>query len=307
MQVIAIYGAARAFIAGADIHEFGKPGHDPMLTMVCKTIEDCPKPVISVLHGPTLGGGLEVAISTHARVALPDLITGFPEVTLGIIPGAGGTQRGPRLIGIAETLDLATTGRRIGAQEALALGLIDRIMDGAPRDVALAMAREVIAGTLATRRTADLTVIPDPEAVERVTTQLMQTQAHLFAPHKAVQAVAASTEPLDIGMARERALFDDCIASPQRAGLIHAFFSERAVTKIPEAGVPPRAVASVGVVGGGTMGSGIATACLLSGLPVVLAERDDAALTHGRATIQKNLDRRSKARQADRGSRAPTS
>jgi 3-hydroxyacyl-CoA dehydrogenase len=289
VSAIAIYGAARAFIAGADIREFGQPRRDPMLVDVCQVIEACRKPVISVLHGPTLGGGLEVAIATHARIALPDLVTGFPEVTLGILPGAGGTQRAPRLIGVAATLDLATTGRRIGADEALRIGLVDRIDLGSPRAVALAAAGDVIAGALATRRTGELPVAPDPDAVELVETRLAQTSAHLFAPHKVVQAVASSSEPLKIGLARERALFDACLASTQRAGLIHAFFAERAVAKIPEAGVAPRAVTSVGIVGGGTMGSGIATACLLAGLPVVLAEQDRPALDRARAAITGNL------------------
>lgn len=289
VQAIAIYGVTRAFIAGADIREFGKPGLEPTLPDVCLAIENCTKPVIAILHGPTLGGGLEVAISAHARVALPTLLTGFPEVTLGILPGAGGTQRGPRLIGIAATLDLATTGRRIGAKEALTLGLIDRIAEGEPRDIAVASARETIAGTLPTRRTADLAVTPDQAALEKVAGNLSQTQAHLFSPHKCVQAVAASTLPLAEGLAVERALFAECIDSPQRAGLIHAFFAERAVSKIPEMHATPRDVQSVGVIGGGTMGSGIATALLLAGLPVILTERDQDALDRGCATIAKNL------------------
>lgn len=289
VRAIAIYGATRAFIAGADIREFGKPGLEPTLPDVCLVLENCAKPVIAVMHGPTLGGGLEVAISAHARVALPDLLTGFPEVTLGILPGAGGTQRGPRLIGIPATLDLATTGRRIGAEEALKLGLIDRISEGEPRVVAVACAREALAGTLAARRTADLEVVADRVALDRVACQLAETRPHLFSPHKCVQAIAASTRPLAEGLARERALFVECIDSPQRAGLIHAFFAERAVAKIPETGAPPRDLQSVGVIGGGTMGSGIATALLLAGLPVILTERDQKALDRARAAIAGNL------------------
>ena len=207
VDVIAIYGAARAFIAGADIREFGKPSRDPMLPAVCLALENCPKPVIAVLHGPTLGGGLEVALATHARIARSDTIVGFPEVTLGIIPGAGGTQRAPRLIGIAATLDLATTGHRIGAKEALKLGLVDRIRDGEPREIALDSAHDVLAGTLTTRRTCDLTTPPDQPALDKAAETLAKTQPHLFSPHKCVQAVAASTGPLPEGLARERALF----------------------------------------------------------------------------------------------------
>ena len=289
VRAIAIYGGTRAFIAGADIREFGKPAPGPTLPDVCLAIETCTKPVIAVMHGPTLGGGLEVAISAHARVALSGLLTGFPEVTLGILPGAGGTQRAPRLIGIAATLDLATTGRRIGADEALKLGLVDRIAEGEPREIAFASAQQAIAGSLPTRRTADLAVTPDQAALDRVADRLARTQAHLFSPHKCAQAIAASPLPLAEGLAVERALFAECIDSPQRAGLIHAFFAERAVSKIPERDATPRAVQSVGVVGGGTMGSGIATALLLAGLPVMLTELDQDALDRGRATIAKYL------------------
>lgn len=286
---IAIYGATKAFIAGADITEFGKPIKEPILPEVCLTLENCTKPVVAVAHGPTLGGGLEVAIAAHARVGLPDLLTGFPEVTLGVLPGSGGTQRGPRLIGIAATLDLATTGRRIGAEEALKLGLIDRIADGAPREVAIASAQEALAGTLTTRRTGELPVTPDQKALDRLTTKLAKTQAHLFSPHKCVEAIAASTGPFAEGMELERKLFFECIDSPQRAGLIHAFFAERAVGKIPEKDSKPREIGSVGVIGGGTMGSGIATAALLAGMRVTLAERDQEMLARGRETVGTNL------------------
>jgi 3-hydroxyacyl-CoA dehydrogenase len=247
-------------------------------------------PVVAILHGAALGGGLEVALAAHARVAIEGVTLGFPEVTLGILPGAGGTQRAPRLIGIAAALDLIVSGRRIGAAEALDLGLVDRVVADDPRARALAAAEEVIAGTLPTRRTGTLSVTPDAAAIATTADRLRQRQGHLFAPHRCVQAVAASTLPLADGLARERALFQECLDSPQRAGLIHAFFAERAVTRIPEAGTPPRPVESVGVVGGGTMGSGIATALLLAGLPVTLVERDAEAAARARATVAANLD-----------------
>ena len=288
-EVIALLGAGRTFIAGADIKEFGKPPQQPGLPDVVGRIEASGKPVIAVLHGTALGGGLEVALGAHARVALPGTSVGLPEVTLGILPGAGGTQRAPRLTGIGPALGIITTGRRLSAVEALEMGLIDRIEEGEPREVALRMAEEVRAGRLATRRTGELIVEPDDAAVERAAAKLRETAPHLFSPHKAVEAVAASTGPLDEGLKLERALFLECIASPQRAGLIHAFFAERAVAKIPEAGATPRKVESVGVIGGGTMGSGIATAALLAGLPVTLAERDGDALARGRGTVEKNL------------------
>ncbi len=289
VKVIAIYGAGRAFMAGADIREFGRPPRGPALPDVCLVLENCRKPVIAVLHGPTLGGGLEVALSAHARVALPDLKTGFPEVTLGVIPGAGGTQRGPRLIGIPATLELATSGRRVGADEALSLRLVDRIVKGAPRSVAIASAGDAMAGRLATRRTGEIRTVPDPDAIASAARAVAEKRNRPFSPRKAVEAVAASTKPLAEGLAAERALFAECIASPQRAGLIHAFFSERAVSKIPERDAIPRDVGAVGVVGGGTMGSGIATAALLAGFPVTVTERDDGMAERARATVERNL------------------
>lgn len=290
VEVIAVYGMGRTFIAGADIREFGKPPQAPSLPDVCNRIEAMQKPVLSVLHGNALGGGLEVALATHARVAVDGLTVGFPEVTLGIIPGAGGTQRAPRLTGMKTALDLITTGKRIGAKEALSHGLIDKVVAGDPRDVALESAQAVLSGELPTRRTGTLTVDNDTAALKDAAETLRKKQPLLFSPHKCVEAVAASVKPLEEGLAEERRLFLECMESPQRAGLINAFFAERAVAKIPEAGARPRTVNAVGVIGGGTMGSGIATACLLSGLTVTLAEQNAEAAERGRATIETNLD-----------------
>jgi 3-hydroxyacyl-CoA dehydrogenase len=291
VDIIAIHGEGRSFIAGADIREFGKPPAEPWLPDVCNRLESCGKPVISILHGAALGGGLEVALATHLRVAITGVQLGFPEVTLGILPGAGGTQRAPRLVGVGPALDLITTGRRIGVEEARSLGLVDDVAQGSPRDAALAAAADIRAGRRTPRRSGDLDVVPDPDGIATVRRKLAETQAHLFSPHACVDAVeAAATLPLAEGLARERALFDACIDSPQRGGLIHAFFAERAVSKIPEAGTAPRAVTRVGVVGAGTMGSGIATACLLAGYPVVLVDTAPEALARGIAAVAHNLD-----------------
>ncbi|MBP5857528.1 enoyl-CoA hydratase/isomerase family protein [Marivibrio halodurans] len=289
VKAIALYAKGRTFIAGADIKEFGKPPRDPSLPEVCATIEGTEKPVIAVLHGTALGGGLEIALAAHARIALPGTKIGLPEVNLGILPGAGGTQRAPRLAGIRAALDMITSGRHVPAGEAKDLGLLDRIEEGEPRDIALAMAKKALAGSLPTRRTSELSVTPDDAAVEEMAETLKRTQPRLFSPHKCVEAVAASTRPFAEGVKRERALFLECMESPQRAGLIHAFFAERAVARIPEKGAEPRAIASTGVIGAGTMGAGIATALLLAGLPVTLVERDQEALDRGRATIEGNL------------------
>ena len=285
----AIVGAGRTFIAGADIREFGQPPREPYLTQVCDRIEAAAKPVVAVIHGTALGGGFEVALACHARVALPGSGVGLPEVTLGVLPGAGGTQRVPRLIGIAAAVEMITTGRRIGADEAMEMGLLDRIEDGDVRDVAWRMAAEAASGALPTRKAGALSVTPDDAALKAARDRIAREQPHLVSPLKAVDAIALSTGPLDAGLAQERALFVECLSTPQRAGLIHAFFAERAVGKIPETDATPREVSRIGVVGGGTMGSGIATAALLAGYDVALAERDEDALARGRATVETNL------------------
>ena len=305
VEVIALYGRGRAFVAGADIREFGKPPQDPTLPDLVRRLEVLEKPVISVLHGVALGGGLELALATQARVGLAGLRVGLPEVALGILPGAGGTQRAPRLVGIAAAIEMITTGRHVPAGEALELGLIDRLEPegGDPRDVALAAAQDVLAGRLATRRVGEIRVADDPDAIEAAKEKIAAKSPHLFSPLKCVEAIAASTRPIDEGMAEERRLFRQCLDSPQRAGLIHAFFAERATTKIPEAGATPRALGRIGVIGGGTMGSGIATAALLAGCGVRLNERDAEALERGRATIARNLDGAVKRGKLDAASR----
>jgi 3-hydroxyacyl-CoA dehydrogenase len=290
IEAIAIYGLGRTFIAGADIREFGKPPLDPWLPELCNFLEACPKPIVCVLHGTTFGGGLEVALACHARVALTGTRVGFPEVTLGVIPGAGGTQRMPRLAGIPASLDVITSGKPMSAAKALESCLIDRIVDGAPREIALQSARDVISGNLSTRRTADLAIEPNPDAIQAIRTKLAKTQPLLYSPHRCVDAVEASDLPLSEGLKEERRLFNACMESPQRAGLIHAFFSERAVAKVPEATNTPRDINKIGIIGGGTMGSGIGTAALLAGFPVLLTERDQAGLERGMATISGNLE-----------------
>ncbi|WP_420335148.1 3-hydroxyacyl-CoA dehydrogenase NAD-binding domain-containing protein [Roseibium sp.] len=290
VKVIALYGEGRTFIAGADIREFGKPPQNPWLPDLCNFIEDSKTPIVCVLHGTTLGGGLEVALASHVRVALPGTRVGLPEVTLGILPGAGGTQRAPRLAGISASLALITSGKPIPAETALGQGLVDRIDAGSPREVAIAAAEDLLSGKLQARRSCDLPVEEDADAVAAMRAKLSKTQPLLFSPHKCVDAVEASRLARDEGLKEERRLFNECMDSPQRAGLIHAFFAERAVAKVPEASAKPRDVHKIGVIGGGTMGSGIATAALLAGFNVTMTERDQAGLDRGIATITSNLD-----------------
>ena len=297
VEAVLIVGAGRNFIAGADIREFGKPPVPPSLPDVCNRIEACTKPVVAALHGAALGGGLEVALAAHYRLAVDGAKLGLPEVQLGLLPGAGGTQRAPRLIGAQAALDLMLSGRHASAKEALALGLVDRL--GRSDDIlaeGLAYVQELLAAHAPVRRTREAGALSDRAAnlaaLDAARADTAKKSRGLFSPLKIIEAVEAAIEmPFDEGMKRERALFLQCIDSPQRAGLIHAFFAEREVLKAPETrSATPRALYKVGVVGGGTMGAGIAVAVLDAGLPVTMIERDDASLARGRAHVEKVYD-----------------
>ncbi|WP_418315060.1 3-hydroxyacyl-CoA dehydrogenase NAD-binding domain-containing protein [Piscinibacter sakaiensis] len=294
---VLIVGAGRNFIAGADIREFGKPPLQPVLPDVCNRIEASDKPVIAALHGAALGGGLEVALAAHYRLAMNGVKLGLPEVQLGLLPGAGGTQRTPRLIGAAAALEMMLSGRQIGAKEALSLGLVDRI--GRSDDIlaeGLAYAQELLAAGAPVRRTRDAKGLADVKtsraAIDTARPDVAAKSRGLFSPGKIVEAVeAALDQAFDEGLRIERAAFLQCIDSPQRAGLIHAFFAEREVVKVPEAkAAQPRPLASAGVIGGGTMGAGIAIAMLDAGMTVTMVERDEESLARGRANVEKVYD-----------------
>ena len=297
VQTVLIVGAGRNFIAGADIRELGQPPLPPSLPEVCNRIEACNKPVVVAIHGAALGGGLEIALAAHYRLALTGAKLGLPEVQLGLIPGAGGTQRTPRLIGVKAALDLMLSGRHLGAEEACALGLVDRV--GNSNDVlaeGVAYAQELLSKNAAVRRTRDAGALVDRQAnlaaIEAARADTIKKSRGLFSPLKIIEAVeAALDQSFDEGLAIERKLFLQCLDSPQRAGLIHAFFAEREVIKAPETrNAKPRAIESVGVVGGGTMGAGIAVAVLDAGLPVTMIERDETALARGRTHVEKVYD-----------------
>jgi len=240
VAAVLIVGAGRNFIAGADIREFGKPPLPPALPEVCNHMEACSKPVIAALHGAALGGGLEVALAAHYRLAVKGVKLGLPEVQLGLMPGAGGTQRAPRLIGVGPALELMLSGRHVGAEEALALGLVDRL--GRSDDTlaeGLAYAQELLAAGAAVRRTRDAQGLVDRDAsraaLDAARADVAAKSRGLFSPQKIVEAVEAALDrPFDEGLRLERTLFLQCIDSPQRAGLIHAFFAEREVVKAPE-------------------------------------------------------------------------
>ncbi|RLJ38528.1 3-hydroxyacyl-CoA dehydrogenase NAD-binding domain-containing protein [Acidovorax sp. 106] len=293
VKAVLLVGAGKAFIAGADIREFGKPPVSPILPEVCRAIENLDKPVVAVLHGAALGGGLEVALSAHYRLALPAATLGLPEVNLGLLPGSGGTQRAPRLMGVQAATAMMLSGQPLKAQAALQAGLVDKLVDGAdPLAAGLAYVQELLASGAPVRRTRDM-AIAEPKAaltwLEEQKTETAKKSRGLFSPLKIIECVQAALQlPFDEGMARERALFMECLDSSQRAGLIHAFFAEREVVKVPEAqAAQPRSVGSIAVIGGGTMGAGIAVAALDAGLPVTMIERDAQALARGRANVEK--------------------
>ncbi|WP_413459272.1 3-hydroxyacyl-CoA dehydrogenase NAD-binding domain-containing protein [Herbaspirillum huttiense] len=300
VAAILVTGAGRNFIGGADIREFGKPPQSPLLTELCNRIEACNKPVLAAIHGAALGGGLEVALAAHYRVALGNARLGLPEVQLGLLPGAGGTQRTPRLIGAQAALEMMLSGRHLSAKEALSLGLVDQMAEGDSADQARAAGLRELQALLEThapvRRSRDGKGLADTAATQAAIAaardEAGKKSRGLFSPHKIIDAVeAATTLPFDEGLALERQFFLQCLDSPQRAGLIHAFFAEREVQKAPETrNAQPRRIEQIGVVGGGTMGAGIAVAVLDAGLPVTMIERDDEALARGRGHVEKTYD-----------------
>ncbi|MFS8977607.1 3-hydroxyacyl-CoA dehydrogenase NAD-binding domain-containing protein [Cupriavidus necator] len=292
---IVLCGAGTDFSGGADIREFGKSGLQPTLPDLCARIEASIKPVIAAIQGVCLGGGFELALSAHYRLAAEDARLGFPEVLLGLMPGAGGTQRSTRLAGARPALDLMLSGRQIAGREALGLGLVDHtVPDGGVTDAAVAYAQEIADKRGVPRRTRDLVAgLAQTEsnrlAVEEARAKAGQKFRGQFSPFRIIDAVeAALSTPFDEGMVNERGNFLEALASPQRAGFMHAFLAEREVAKAPEMRIATqRSVASVGVIGGGTMGAGIAVSVLSAGLPVVMIERDEAALARGHGLVDK--------------------
>jgi len=282
---IVLAAAGRTFVAGADITEFDRPPEPPALRDVAAEIEAMATPVVAVLHGTALGAGLELALGCHYRVMAADAAVGLPEVTLGVIPGGGGTQRLPRLVGIAAAAEIIASGRRIGAVEALRLGLVDAIAEGDR----VAFGRAFLAarrGEPVPRVRDRPAPAPDPAALAALRVQILRRQAGQVAPLAALDAVARASGPLDAGIAAERDAFLALRAGEQAVALRHVFFAERAAAKIPEAErAAARPVSRVGIVGGGTMGAGIAAAALLAGLDVTLAERDAAAAEAARGRV----------------------
>lgn len=282
----------KTFIAGADVHEFNRPPMLPHLADVIGAIEDSSKPVIAAIHGNALGGGFEVALGCHYRLAAPASMVGLPEVTLGLLPGAGGTQRLPRLIGVPAALEMIVGGRPITAEKAVALGAIDEVTSGELLDAALAFASRVIDEKRGIRRTSELLIHADASILfDEIEQDTVKKSRGQIAPLACVQAIRGAVElSFANGLERERELFSTLKASSQSKGLRHAFFGERAVAKIPglPTDTPARNIRTAAVIGAGTMGGGIAMCFANAGIPVTLLDATQDALDRGVAMIEKN-------------------
>src|SRR5580693_8225223 len=298
VKAAVLIGGGRTFVAGADIKEFGKmtsgKSRGASLLPLLLGIENCPKPVVMAIHGTALGGGLELAMAGHYRVASSDAQVGQPEVKLGLIPGAGGTQRLPRLAGGGRTLEKRTDGKPVAAAEAFRFGIVDRLIEGDLLAGAVAFAREVAGKTIPrTRERSEKlgTAAENAAIVAAARERVRKKQRGLIAPLAAIDAVEAATKlSFEEGCEVERKLFTECLFSDQSKALIHVFFGEREVAKIPD--VPKdtavKPIRSVAVVGSGTMGGGIAMVFANAGISVLLKEVDQPALDQGLAKIRKN-------------------
>lgn len=286
---VVIIGAGRTFVAGSDIREFGAPLEEPQLPAVIAAIEALPIPVVVAIHGAALGGGFELALGCDARVASADAVVGLPEVKLGMVPGAGGTQRLVRLVNVAKAIDLVCSGQRVPAPEALALGLVDVLADGDLLAAALAHARSL--GTTK-RRLGEAPVLSSSEteiaaAADKAVRRGRQRP-------NVVEAISllrdANSAPFATMLARERAAFQQLRSSDEAAALRHLFFAEREAGRVDGlAGVAPLPIHTVGVVGAGTMGAGIAVCLLNAGLTVRLIEQDEPSLSRGVDRIEQTL------------------
>jgi 3-hydroxyacyl-CoA dehydrogenase len=292
VQAIVITCRGRTFFAGADITEFDKPRVGLWLPELCDRIEASPKPVVAAIHGTALGGGLEVALACHYRIAVGSAKLGLPEVKLGLLPGAGGTQRLPRLVGIGAALRIAALGSSIGASEALELKLIDRQAgESSLNEEAAALARE-LAAVRPLPRTSERRVAPDPGAVSAFRKEHARKFLGFEAPDAVIRAIEASTLPFGEGRLIERSEFERLLAGSQSAALRYLFFAERQAAKIEglDAAAKPSPIAKVGVVGAGTMGGGITMNFLSIGVPVRLIDLNAESLSRGVGVIRKNYE-----------------
>ena len=299
VKAIVITAPDRTFLAGADIKEFGKNIDAPILSDICDKIENLDKIVVASLHGTPLGGGLEVAMSAHYRIAAPKTKVGLPEVLLGILPGAGGTQRLPRLCGVSMALEMMLTGRHVPVEEAFDNGIIDEIAtNNKTVETGIAYAKKLIDKGFTVRQTSKITDKINnskevKETIEKVKANALKKYKNLFSPHAIIKSVEEGLN-LDFseGIKNERNLFKECIESPQRKGLIHSFFAERAITKIPELKKgKPSELNKIGVIGGGTMGTGISMAAMNAGFEVIMIEQNQEAIKKAVDKIDSTYER----------------
>ena len=303
VRAIVIMGAGTTFVAGADIKQledlaWGRGPGAPNIHHLLARIEDCKKPIIMAIHGTALGGGLELAMAGHYRVAVRSARVGQPEVNLGIIPGAEGTQRLPRLAGVEKAIEMCVTGKLLAAPDALESGIIDAIVEGDLRTESIAYARRVLEQGGPHRKTGEQTVVlrhsSSLDDAVRVGAELARkVKRNQIAPLKALEAIrAAATMPFEEGCIREQQLFHECVTSDQCRALIHVFFAEHEATKVPGIAkqMPTATINHVFVVGAGTMGRGIAIACANAGLNVALGDSSQDAMDAGMLAIRKNYD-----------------
>lgn len=298
VAALVLVSEARIFCGGADIQEFGSDQAfaSPDLPSLLNELEASPKPVVAAIHGMALGGGLELALACDYRIADVKARLGLPEVNLGLIPGAGGTQRLPRLANVSLALEMITSGQPIAAERAHASGLLDRLSQGDLLTDALEFTREILEQGAQVRSCADIEVNADDfpaSGFDDFRASIARKTRGFFAPERCIQAIEAACRlPLAEGLEREQALFKECMNTPQARAQQHLFFAEREATKVPgvDSATPARSVRSVAVIGAGTMGGGIAMNFANAGIPVKLLELKQEALDHGLATIRKNYE-----------------
>ena len=298
IKAVVVIGEGKTFPAGADIREFGKPPQQPVLPAVIDEYEASDKPVIAAIHGTALGGGLEVALGCDYRVALDSARLGLPEVKLGLLPGAGGTQRLPRLVGAQKALEMIVGGNPVKAKDAYKVGIVDEVVGGDLLEGALAYARKLVADNAPLRKIRDLDVKKeDADLFTNYEKSIARKQRGFKAPFHCIKAVQAAVElPFDEGMKRERELFAELLVSAESRAQRHVFFAEREVAKVP--GLPKdtakRDVKSAAIIGAGTMGGGIAMNFANAGIPVKILEVKEDALERGIAVIRKNYENTAK-------------
>jgi 3-hydroxyacyl-CoA dehydrogenase len=287
-----IIGAGSTFIAGSDIKEFSQPLADPHLPVVIAAIENCSKPVVCALHGAALGGGFELALGCDARIALEGTVLGLPEVTLGIIPGAGGTQRLPRLIGVEKSIELICAGARIKSDLALKLGIVSQVVKTDLLANALVLARSMI-GTK--NRIRDIATPPSlPESISCASQKAMKAGKNRPQVQKAIEMICNSLVlPIDEALSIERGVFQDLRTTSEARALRHQFFAERKLFKtLGASDVQAQTLKQIAVIGAGTMGSGIAMACLNAAYEVVLLDQNETALTNGVKRVEQFYESR---------------